>query len=78
MSYVQASSAHPGFVSPAITPKTSSDIEFNLVKAIRVWWLQYKTASQLNALSDAMLADIGVERSAIDSIARQVAIRAHG
>ncbi len=77
MSYVQASSAYPGFVVPAITPQTPSDIEFNLIKMVRVWWLQYQTAAQLHALSNAMLADIGIERSAINSVARTAARQAH-
>ncbi len=76
MSYIQASSAHPGFVVPAISPKTPSDIEFNLLASLRVLWLQYKTAAQLNALSDALLADIGIERTEIPALARKVARQA--
>ncbi len=67
MSYLQATSAHPGFILPVAAP---GEFDFNLLATLRAWWTEYQTAAALSALSDAALADIGVERSAIGAIAR--------
>ncbi len=43
---------------------------------LRVWWLAASTRRRLRALPPRLLRDVGVEREAIDRIARDAAYRA--
>ncbi|MEO1328146.1 MAG: DUF1127 domain-containing protein [Pseudomonadota bacterium] len=57
--------------APSIDP--SIDPTFGLWTAIRRRSARIRTAEQLNALTDAQLRDIGVERGEIEDIARNAA-----
>ncbi len=76
MSYLQASGAHPGCVFPAVAPRTTRPIDLDWISAARSWWAARRLSQELKALSDELLADIGIERATIDSIARSGVKRA--